>query len=228
MRLALFSDIHGNLSGTRAVLDAIDRLGGADAWYAAGDTLPGGPGTEDLLELLLSRRVHLLRGNGEETVLDPEGSSRFLAPRWQDYGRTIAAWTRARLSPASLALLAALPLTATVEYAPGHRVVICHAAPDDPWARVCSPRAPLADLRRAYGALDAEVIVYGHWHGNHVLQLDGKLLVNVASVGLRSDGHSDFTLLEWAEGHWVVQQHRVPYDAAAEATLMAKRQVPVP
>ena len=55
MKLAIFSDIHGHLAGLRAVLAAIDRLGGADAWYAAGDILLGGAGAEDLLELLQAR-----------------------------------------------------------------------------------------------------------------------------------------------------------------------------
>src|SRR3712207_7755981 len=56
VRVALFSDIHGNIVGLEAVLARLDALGGADVIYALGDFLAIGPGPEDLLELLLARR----------------------------------------------------------------------------------------------------------------------------------------------------------------------------
>lgn len=228
MRLALFSDIHGSLVGLRAVLEGIDRLGGADRLCALGDLLLGGPDAETILTTLRDRDALLLRGNAEESVLDPRGSLARVPPQWRAYNQAIVAWTRGHLSGDALALLAGLPLLVEVECAPGRRIALCHAAPADPWARVCSPHAPLPDLRAAYDGLDAAVVAYGHWHGNHVLPLDGKLLVNVASVGLRRDSHSDFTMVEWADDRWIVRQHRVPHDAAGEADLMRARGVPTP
>ena len=228
MKVALFSDIHGNLTGLRAVLAAIERLGGADLWYAAGDILAGGPGAEDLLDVLIDRKVRLLRGNAEESILDVEASLRHLPDRWHAYSREITAWLRGRLSQPYLDHIAYWPLSETVEFAAGRRLLVCHATPASPWERVCSPRAPIVDLRAAYGHLDADVVAYGHWHGPHVLQVDGKLLLNVSSVGFRTDATSAFTLLEWADERWIVQQHLVPYDAEAEERLMTERRVPLP
>ncbi|HZB94438.1 MAG TPA: metallophosphoesterase, partial [Herpetosiphonaceae bacterium] len=70
MKIAVFSDIHGNISGLNAVLAAIDTLGGADLLFAAGDLLGGGPGTEDVLDLLLTRQVRMVRGNADEIIID--------------------------------------------------------------------------------------------------------------------------------------------------------------
>ena len=54
---------------------------------------------------------------------------------------------------------------------------------------VCRADVPSGTLRAVYGAVDAEVIAYGHFHGNHVLTLDDKLLVH--NYG---HGGSGFTL----------------------------------
>jgi hypothetical protein len=139
-----------------------------------------------------------------------------------------AQWLRGNLSARNWDLLGALPLTYTAEAAPGRCLLVCHATPRSCWDNVCSATVPAATLRAAYGQVDAEVIVYGHWHEHHVLSLNGKLLVNVASVGLRKDGLAAFTVIEYADDRWIVQQHMVPYDARAEAQLMIKREVPQP
>ena len=66
MRIALFSDIHGNTPGLRAVLAHLDAEGGADQIFALGDMLGGGPGADEIIELLLERSAHMIRGNHEE------------------------------------------------------------------------------------------------------------------------------------------------------------------
>lgn len=234
MRIALFSDIHGNITGTRAVLADIAEKGGADVLYAAGDLLNGGPGARDLLDLLRERGVRLLRGNAEEIILQPDARLERIPERLRPIVGASAAWVRGHLTPADLDLLAGLPLAETIEVAAGRTLLICHAAPADPWARVCSPLAPLAELRAAYGGLDADVVAYGHWHAHHVLPLDGKLLLNVASVGFRVDPSGGdpggtlaaWTLVEYADERWIVRQFLTPYDAAEEDRLALVRGMP--
>jgi predicted phosphodiesterase len=61
MRIALFSDIHGNTPGLQAILTHMDTQGGADFLFSLGDMLVGGPGTDDIIELLLERNVQMIR-----------------------------------------------------------------------------------------------------------------------------------------------------------------------
>jgi predicted phosphodiesterase len=70
------------------------------------------------------------------------------------------------------------------------------------------------------------VIAFGHWHIPYVRLLDGRLYVNVASVGFRRDGLSRLTMLTHLDDQWVVEQHSVPYDVAAEERRKRERQVP--
>jgi predicted phosphodiesterase len=228
VRIALLSDVHGNLTGLRAVLARLDDLGGADLLVAAGDHLVGGAGAGEVLDLLVERGARLLRGNLDETLTDPAAALERTPAQWRDYSERAHAWFRERLSAAHWALLRALPLSAVVEPAPGRRLFVCHAAPTDTWANVCAADAPTAELRRAFGPVDAEVVAYGHYHAHHVLALDGKLLVNVASVGLRADGLAALTLVDFADGRWGVRQFQVAYDVAEEARLTAEHGVPQP
>ena len=71
-------------------------------------------------------------------------------------------------------------------------------------------------LRSEYAAYDADIIVNGHAHKHHVIPLDGKLLVNVASVGLVTDDFSSFTIIESVYDNLVVRQFTVPYDNQQE------------
>ena len=52
MRLALISDIHGNITGLKAVLAQVRKMGGADALYALGDHIGFGAATDEVLDLL--------------------------------------------------------------------------------------------------------------------------------------------------------------------------------
>lgn len=226
MRVALFSDIHGNISGLKAVLGHIDETGGADLLYAAGDLITGGPGGEDLLDLLVERGVHMLRGNMEEVVTDLEGSLPYIAEPWKEWAKVTVAWLQDRLSPPYWDLLRSLPLTETLTLAPGKRLLVCHATPHSPWEMVCAADAPLEALESAYGNVDAEMIAYGHYHQHHIMQLGSKLLLNVASVGSWTNDFSAWTLLEYNDSRLIIQQHQVPYDTQEEARLREQRGVP--
>lgn len=206
MRLALISDIHGNIAGLKIAFTHLEKLGGYDALYVLGD-IPGVAGTEQVLDLLVQKNACLLRGNAEEVLFDVETFAAMTIDPPQ--ARQRVEWCHANLSSAHLNLLRDLPIQETIEVAPGHRVFLCHAAPNNVWSRTCQPDTPTTTLRQVYGSIDAQVIVYGHYHGHHVIALDGKLLINVAGVGI-GNGLSALTLLEYNE-RWIVQQYQIPY-----------------
>lgn len=223
MRLALISDVHGNIPGLKAVLAQMRKMGGVDALYVLGDLVGVGAGTDEVLDLLIQSHAHMIRGNWEELIFDIE--SHVLKTTNPELVRRAAAWAYAHLSCDYRDLLQRLPIQETVEIAPGNKLFMCHAAPNDPWPWTCQPDIPTAKLREVYGTLDAKIIAYGHYHQHHVLALDGKLLLNVASVGLREDGLSGLTILEF-DGHLRIQQLQVPYDTGEEKRLKEERAAP--
>ncbi len=227
MRIALLSDIHGNIVGLEAVLAQIERFGGADYLFALGDFLAVGPGADDVIDLILKHNIRMVRGNWDEIFIDLEA---YLARCPADGHAFVLQnydWLQRNVSRDAQRLLAGLPLTDQVEVAPGQRLFVCHAAPDDTWSRACHANTPTQTLRSIYGQIEADVIAYGHYHAHHTIHLDRRILLNVASVGMKRGHLSAFTLLEYADERWTVQQFQVPYEAASFEHLSRARGVPM-
>lgn len=240
-RIALFSDIHGNLTGLEAVLKKLDELGGADFTVAAGDFIAGDSGTDEILELLIKRGVQMVRGDsdtGEKHLSLIDGSHPGSGRYSQQYYADMYGWLQKNLSAEGWKLLSNLPISIQIEVENGHQLFVCHASPDDPGSRTCSPELPPDELYTIFQALPAEIVAFGHAHSPHVRWLDGRLFVNVASVAFRQDGASMLTLLSCQDGqlvqgrtgaaNWTVEQFQVPYDADRERTRMRLRSVPLP
>lgn len=226
MRVALFSDIHGHITGLRAVFARLEKLGGADVIYALGDFVGGGPGVEDVLDLLIERQVQMLRGNWDEIFINVDAQLTKIPSDAHPAVIQTYEWLVRRLSREYQALLANLPLRATLDLTPTQRLLMCHAAPTDTWARVCRPNTPTATLRNIYGKTNAQIIAYGHYHAHHILQLDDKLLINVASIGLGWQGLSTLTLLEVVDDQTRIEQYQVPYDVDEHRRLVSERNMP--
>ena len=232
MRIALFSDIHGNITALKAVLAALDAMGGADVTFAAGDLVTGCSATDEVIDLLVSRGVRMVRGDADteaklvrliRQATESPGTTRSTREHYEAFH----AWRQKWLSPQGRDFLEALPLSDTLEVAPGQRLYVCHASPRGEGDRVCGSENPPSMVREAYGSVDAQVIAFGHAHTPYVRLLDGRLYINVASVAFRLDDTAMLTLLTHDDGQWVAEQYPIPYDAEEEARLMTERGVPV-
>ena len=226
MKVAIFSDIHGNMTGLRAVLSQIEHIGGVEKILCAGDILGGGAGTEDLLDLLWEYQVDAVRGNHEEMALDIESSKRFLAAgEWEKWAFEYE-WLHEQIGQRYWDWMAALPMYRTVELGDGKRLAICHATMESAWEKVCAADVSGDTLERVYGGIEADIVAYGHYHHHHVMLVGEKMLVNVASVGLRGDGMSAYTIVDVNEGKIVVQQYQVKYDAREEERIALMKGFP--
>ncbi|MBV7330611.1 hypothetical protein KFU94_20680 [Chloroflexi bacterium TSY] len=75
-------------------------------------------------------------------------------------------------------------------------------------------------MHQTYSGVNAQIITYGHYHAHHILQLDDKLLLNVACGGLGWYGLMTLTMLEYADGKLSIQQHQVPFDMTEHEWLV--------
>ena len=76
MRVAIFSDVHGNLLALEAVLAEIGARGPFDQIINAGDLAFGGPRPREALDLLMQRSYPTIMGNTDVWVagIEPSGS----------------------------------------------------------------------------------------------------------------------------------------------------------
>lgn len=229
MRVAVFSDIHGNLSGLRAVLQAIKRHGHMDAIVAAGDLIGGGPAVNEIIEELHAHQCLAVPGNSEEMVLKWAEVEHLIEGRWKQPVARIAEWTKGRLSTDSANWLRGLPTTLRYSPATGEDLLICHASPVSVWDKTCAPHNPESLLRETYGLEGVRLAAFGHYHGPHVKCLPGLTLANISCVSQIPDGiaAAHYSILTWTGEYWLINQHRAAFEIQREVEAIRRAEMPL-
>jgi predicted phosphodiesterase len=221
MRLALFSDIHGNVDGLDACLEDLRAQGGADTIVGVGDYCMDGPRPRAVLERLREFSAICIRGNTDRYISDLED-----APDDDPDEAAAIAWQRATLGETWVAWLAALPFSAHFGRGPDGLLVV-HANPLADDVHVW-PDADDAFLERITHGVAERTIAFGHLHLPYVRAWRDRLFVNVASAGLPKDGdpRACYAILTQHPGGWEVKHRRVAFDVERVAREIEKSGMP--
>lgn len=218
MRLAILSDIHGNVVALEAVLADLESRS-ADIVLNLGDCATGPLWPRETMELLGTLSAHSVRGNHD----------RWLADRDTHESAPIVAFTRSHLTEVHLAILRNLPPTLR----PDHDVLAVHGTPDSDTEylleELVDGRLALATpptISRRLGAAEATLVLCGHSHHQHMVHAAGDVVVlNPGSVGepryagnanpgIAEAGspHARYAIATRRGGKWQCELHAVPYD----------------
>jgi predicted phosphodiesterase len=225
LRVAVVTDVHGNLQALRTVLDDIARHGPFDRLIAGGDYCLNGPEPAEAFDLILEHADVLLKGNTDRDIVN-EGAN---DPDLGNKKRASIAWARDRIGADRMAVLDGLDCTARIETVGGALQVV-HANPHD-LDRHIFPDMTDADLSVLIGDLDADVLVFGHLHIPFSRRLGDLRLFNVASCGLPRDGdrRAPWGAFDWSpEAGWQGVIHRVAYDHGTTALRILECGMPHP
>lgn len=222
MRIAILSDIHGNLVGLDACLADLTQQGGADAIVAAGDLCMDGPRPKKVLQRLQEVNAQCLRGNTDRFLCAPQDAE----GNWSEGDRKQAIWQREQIGDKWLAWLAHLPFALRFGE-PENELLVVHANPQTDDEHIW-PDSDDATLERLIGAETAAAIAFGHLHLPYARTWRGRLLVNVASAGLPKDGdpRAGYAILSERPGGWEVKHRRVAFDVKKVATQLADCGIP--
>lgn len=211
-RIAIISDIHGNLPALEAVLADIEARG-ITRIYGLGDLAGKGPSGAEVIDI--SRRVCVatVQGNWDESLANAEPD-------------TTVVWHRRQLGPERLAWLRDLP--GTVDFRLSGRLVrLFHASQRGVYHRVRQydsreDHLAMFDNTDFTGAGPVpDIVGYGDVHTAYVKSFADKCLFNAGSVGNPLDiPLACYALLEGrldgAEpAPWTVSLVRLPYDIKA-------------
>ena len=150
MRVAVVSDIHGNLHALEAVLSAVDALAPDELW-CLGDLVGYGPRPNECCRAVRERASVCLVGNHDLGVLGTIDLGEF-----SDEAATAAFWTRSILDEDARRFLGGLHPSGKAQ-----GLELYHASPVDPvWEYVLTEEA----ARAALDASEAPAVLVGHSH----------------------------------------------------------------
>jgi putative phosphoesterase len=213
MRIAIVTDVHGNLTALDAVLADLAEVR-PDLVVHGGDLALGGPRPAQVVDRIRELGWPGVLGNTDVAL---EGDRAIPGPA-RGFVAPPAARTRELLGPERVAWLTSLPL----EWR-GEGVALVHAVPGDCWA-VVAHDAPDDVLRETYGPLGVPVAVYAHIHHAYVRTVDGLTVANSGSVSLSLDGDVRAAYLVFEDGR--VEHRRVPYDVERVAADLVTMDYP--
>lgn len=218
MRFAIFSDLHGNLEATEAVLaDARDR--GCTDYVCLGDIVGYNANPHECVDLVRKMECPVVKGNHDEQASLDESSRGF-----NPLAETAINWTRDHLDDADKQWLRDLRLTRQVR-----DFTVVHATLDTPeqWGYVFNNLDAIASFTYQHTTL----CFFGHTHvagafvrdeGVERVQLDQlsinpakKYFINAGSVGQPRDGNWRAAYCIYHADQNRVEQRRVKYDLAA-------------
>jgi predicted phosphodiesterase len=221
MKLAVLSDIHGNLEAFQAVLDAIGHHP-VDRVVSLGDNIGYGPDSEAVVALIRSQNIASVLGNHEMAVKTPRNLAWF-----NPVAKRALAIAQSQLSEASLAWIKQLPRYLVTA---GLRFV--HGVPPDS-AFLYLFQVPENKLIRKLAFAHESICFVGHTHelgiiswdgtrlekqtvvpGTYRLQPNRTYIINAGSVGQPRDGtpEAKFILLDTVTHE--LRVHSVPYPYA--------------
>jgi len=220
VRVAVLSDIHGNIRGLDACLRDLAEQGGADAIVAAGDLCMDGPRPREVLERLEEIGARCVRGNTDRYIGDVE------APIGDADEAERVAWQRRALGETWTAWLGELPFSLSIGDGP-EALLVVHANPksDDEYIW---PDADDAFLEHITTGVVERTIAFGHLHVPYARMWRDRLFVNVASAGLPKDGdpRACYAILMQRSGGWEVKHRRVEFDVEKVARDLEKCGMP--
>ena len=242
-RLAILSDVHGNLIALDAVLHDVETRGGADAYWVLGDLAALGYDPAGALARLASLpNARVVRGNTDRYLVtgDRPPDAPSLAAAQADPAQLSKlveveqsfTWAQGYLAGGWLDWLAALPADERLTLPDGTRLLGVHASPGHDDGPGLGPPAGDETLASRLHGCVAGVVAAGHTHrpmDRTVTTNSGPVrIVNVGSVSNPSgdDLRASYALLDAGPAGYEIALHRVAYDVDAVVAAIARSRMP--
>jgi putative phosphoesterase len=218
MKLAVFSDIHANLTALRACQAFADHLG-ADGYVLLGDYVSDCPDPHATLEhirtMIARKPCYMVYGNREQYLFDHEANLE--NDGWCVSSQTGSLlYTFRHLTAEDFKLLHSMPRKLKIEIPGCAPVLACHGAPES-INQLIYPGTRDAD--KLLKNLDEAALLVGHCHVQYRYEAFGKQLINPGSLGMpMTQGltKAQFAMLTDQDGRWQARMLNVPYDSREE------------
>lgn len=223
-KLAIVSDIHGNIEALVSVLRKIKELN-VEKTYCLGDVVGYNANPEECIKLIQINSIETLMGNHDMRAASLCGASKF-----NPNAKAAIEWTKNNISENSVYFLRNLPDTISID----NKILLFHG-----WIKSCDDYIFTDDDARInFEIMDRDdskqICFFGHTHIPLAYSYNGidvkyikdinmkiklsdgmKYLINPGSVGQPRDGinlSSFITLTFDGSDDIIIEHHRVDYD----------------
>ena len=213
IKMALISDIHGNLHALEAVLKDIEKKG-VNTVYCTGDLVGYGARPNEVIELIRQNNIPTVMGNYDDAI----GNMRLICGC--DYkdeqsillGEKSVAWTKENTTETNKLWLKDLPSRIRLSLS-GTDMLLVHGSPGALNEYLYEDTSE-ENLDRILEESGAGILVCGHTHLPYVKKVKSGYVVNAGSAGMPKHGNPNVTyVIVTLEGSSLTGDIiEVPYD----------------
>ncbi len=243
MKLAVFSDMHGNLTAFDAMLQDLASVGEVDMVWCLGDIAALGARPSECIQRIKQRgkdKFKVIGGNTDRYLVTGERFKLLPIKEEADFGLAKQArlamnamldWGLQQLSWEDYQFLSQILHRETGLKANDYGHIIgYHAIPGDDESFALRPDTPNEEAHDALLDREGSLAIGGHTHLQMDRDLDNWRVLNVGSVGLSFDmpGKAQWGLVTVEDGVLAVDLRAVPYDVEQAKADLKAVDFPVP
>jgi putative phosphoesterase len=221
MRIAVLSDVHGNLTALEAVV--ADLTATSPDLVVHGGDLVGGSRNAEVIDLIRDCGWPGVYGNAEEMLWMPEQVTENVpGPEFHRLRKVVLTRTIPficqGIGEERLGWLRRLPRRWTCD-----DLAVTHASPDTVWQSPWSDASDM-ELENVYRSLERRTVVYGHIHQAFVRRLSKFTVANSGSLSFSYDGdpRAAYVLIDGED----VSIRRVEYEVDDEIRSLSAVRYP--
>lgn len=187
LRVAVLSDIHGNIRALNAVLEEVER-DQPDRIVVCGD-VAAGPFPGDTLERLmeLGARAYFVRGNADRELISAFDSHLKFDPKEENPARLFSSWCAQQINQRQRNYLASFKDRVVLEVVGLGSVLFCHGSPRSD-EEIITSLTPKTSLEKLFAGVEEKVVVCGHTHHQFDRKTVGYRVINPGSIGMPYEG----------------------------------------
>jgi len=199
MRVAVISDVHGNIFALESVLEDI-RGRNVDEIVCTGDLVGYGPYPNEVIDRIKEEGINTIQGNYDDAI----GNRRiacgcdYKTERSQKIGMSSMNYTAMETSEENKEFLANLPFSLTLEIEEKTALFV-HGSPRKINEYLYEASEAVKEVA---GELEEDILVCGHTHLPYHKIISGKHMMNVGSIGKPKHGNPNaiYTIIEVIDG----------------------------
>jgi predicted phosphodiesterase len=226
MRIAVFSDIHGNAFAFDVVLADLKRES-FDHIVCLGDAIQGGPQPAEVVAQLRALGCPVVMGNADSFLLTGSVSEKDVASEERERKlNDVRLWSLSKLSDDDKAFIAAFTPTVELPLVAWRNLLCFHGSPSD-FDDVILPTTPEADFQKMLTPYLPHIMTGGHTHMQQIRRIGAHdaFYFNPGSVGFayshqqpddqpfHADAWAEYAILTANDERLSLEFRRLPYDA---------------